>query len=152
MRIEIHIITGRSPSVQKLAAAKWLILAFENDKIVSQKEGIVTIVDCTNKKAALVALRDALKRFNKAAVIKLYIVDPFVRNMLMTNMPRRWADHDWKRFRYNREIRYKELWEEINGLLKNHAVSYASKEELKNLDKEIRKWREQELVNFVVSP
>lgn len=151
MRIELYVLSDLSPSIQKMAAAVWLIRAVEGDKTVSVKTGTAFRVDSTNKKIALIALRDALKRFNKAAIIKLYIADPFVRNMLIANMPSRWADHDWKLFRYNREIRYKELWEEINDLLKNHAVSYASEEELNNKKGE-RQWKEQELVNFVVSP
>lgn len=97
---------------------------------MSSRDGVVVAPRSTVKRAALVALRDALKRFGKAAVIRIYITDPFVRNMLTTNMPYRWSRHDWRLFRYDRDIRYVELWQEIAELLKNHAVNYAGPEEL----------------------
>lgn len=131
MKCDIYIKTNGNPAVQKNAKAKWLICAYDpRGQIMSSRDGVVVAPRSTVKRAALVALRDALKRFGKAAVIRIYITDPFVRNMLTTNMPYRWSRHDWRLFRYDRDIRYVELWQEISELLKNHAVNYAGPEEL----------------------
>lgn len=138
MRTEIYITSGRSPSVQTKAAAEWTIIAFNPRGIkMGRMDGKAEADNVTNKKVTLMALRDALKRFHSPAVIKLFVSDPFVRNMLKADMPRRWSEHDWKLFRYNREIRHLELWQEINELLKNHAVSYAAPSELPKIEKEI---------------
>lgn len=131
MRLAIFVNSMSNPAVMRTAKARWAICAFEEDgSLISKKDGVVILPKATCKRASLVGLRDALKRFNKAAVIKIYVSDPFVRNMLQTNMPYRWSQHDWRLFRYGRDIRYCELWQEINTLLKSHAVSYAGPSEL----------------------
>lgn len=131
MRLAIFVNSMSNPAVMRTAKARWAICAFEEDgSLISKKDGVVILPKATCKRASLVALRDALKRFNKAAVIKIYVSDPFVRNMLQSNMPYRWSQHDWRLFRYGRDIRYCELWQEINTLLKSHAVSYAGPSEL----------------------
>lgn len=131
MRIELYIVSSGNPAKLEIASAKWSIVAFaDKDKVFGRKEGDVILENSTTKKAALTALRNALQRFDRAAVIKLYIKDHFVRSMLVSNMPRRWADHDWRLFRYNGEIKYLDLWQQVNDLLKNHAVSYATPMEI----------------------
>lgn len=131
MRLAIFVNSKSNPAVMRTAMAKWSICAFEDDgTLISKRDGVVIIPKATCKRASLVALRDALKRFNKAAVIKIYVSDPFVRNMLQTNMPHRWSQHDWRLFRYGRDIKYVELWQEINTLLSSHAVNYAGPAEL----------------------
>ena len=129
MRLEIYVSNIRNPAIQKHAQARWMICAYQGDKVQDQRKGSVTLSNATTKKAALVALRDALKRFNKAAVIKIYVQDDFVRNMLRAKMPERWAANNWRLLRYNREIHHLELWQEISCLLKIHAVSYAGADE-----------------------
>lgn len=131
MRLAIFVNSKSNPAVMRTAKARWAVCAFEEDgTLISKKDGVVILPKATCKRASLCALRDALKRFNKAAVIKIYVSDPFVRNMLQSNMPYRWCQHDWRLFRYGRDIRYCELWQEINTLLKSHAVSYAGPSEL----------------------
>lgn len=131
MRLAIYVNSQKNPAILRTAKAKWAICAFEEDgALIYKKDGVVILPKSTVKRATLIALRDALKRFTKAAVIKIYVSDPFVRNMLQTNMPYRWSQHDWRLFRYSRDIRYVEIWQEIHTLLKNHAVSYAGTEEL----------------------
>ncbi len=131
MRIEIYVLCSKSPGILKTAKARWAVCAFSDDgQLKDKRDGVVVTPNSTNKKASLIALRDALKKFNKPAVISVYVQDPFVINMLRTNMPQRWSSHDWRLFRYNRDIKYCSLWQEIHGLLKNHAVKYARSEEL----------------------
>jgi len=125
--IAIYVNSQKNPAVQRTAKAKWAIIATGTDgKLINKRDGVVIAPNSTCKKVSMIALRDALKRFNKAAVIEIYVSDPFVRNMLQSNMPYRWSEHEWRLFRYNRDIRYCELWQEINGLLKNHAVKFAT--------------------------
>ena len=90
MTIEIFIQTKtKNPAVLQTAAARWLIRSVSNAGTVESRDGCVYINNATSKRAALQALCDALSRFNKAAVIKIYVSDDYVRNMLITNMPLR---------------------------------------------------------------
>ena len=127
MRIDLFIQSNRNPATQKNAVARWRICAYDpKGRITTQKDGLVLIPNATNKRAALMALRDALRRFSRAAVINIYVQDDFVRNMLTSNMPKRWSQHDWKKFRYNRDLQHIDLWQEVYKLLGAHAVKYAT--------------------------
>lgn len=135
MRIEVYILTNKKPCLQKHAKARWAVAAYDGASIdemslIWKRDGVVVGNNTTSKKVSLYALRDALKRFTKPAIINLYIEDPFVRNMMQQNMPHRWSCHMWKKFRYDREIRYCDLWREIYGLIGKHAVKYAAYEEM----------------------
>ena len=131
MKIELYIKTNRNPGRQKAAASKWSIIAYNPRGIIgATRNGAVVLPQSTGHKAALTALRDALQRFDKPAVVKIFVSDPFVRNMLVSNMPYRWSCNNWRKFRYSRDIKHIELWQEVNELLKNHAVNYASPDEL----------------------
>ena len=82
MTIEIFIQTkSKNPAAQKIAQARWLIQSVSNSGQVNSKDGAVSINNATYKRAALQSLVDSLSRFNKAAVIKIYISDDYVRNM-----------------------------------------------------------------------
>lgn len=132
MTCEIYIQTNtRNPAVQKTVTARWLISSvLENGQKVT-RDGIACVNNATAKKAALIALADALARFNKAAVIKIYISDDFVRNMLIMNMPERWAQNGWHKFRNNQEIKHEMQWMYIKMFLASHAVSYAGADEVR---------------------
>ena len=76
MIIEIYIQTKtKNPAVQKIAQARWLIQSVQKNGQVISKDGAVSISNATSKRAALQSLVDALSRFNKAAVIKIYVSD-----------------------------------------------------------------------------
>lgn len=143
MTCEIYIQTNtRNPAVQKMVRARWLIRSVSENGQETTRDGSVSLSNATTKQAALIALSDALQRFTKPAVIRLYISDPFVRNMLVTNMPRRWAANNWKKIRLNGELHHEALWHRIHEILKGHAVSYAGGPEL--IDNKILKemdWR-----------
>jgi len=130
MKIEIFIQTKtKNPAVLKVAQARWLIQSVSNAGQVNSKDGAVSINNATSKRAALQSLVDALSRFNKAAVIKIYISDDYVRNMCLTNMPMRWRANDWHKIRLNGTLVHSDLWQMVNSLLANHAVVFATKEE-----------------------
>lgn len=130
MKIEIFIQTKtKNPAVLKVAQARWLIQSVSNTGQVNSKDGAVSINNATSKRAALQSLVDALSRFNKAAVIKIYISDDYVRNMCLTNMPMRWRANDWHKIRLNGTLVHSDLWQMVNQLLANHAVVFATKEE-----------------------
>ncbi|GEM_PF-6567040 len=132
MKTEIHI-TPMSKRPQKIREAKCdyqIICVFEDGR-QEARGGSVCIQDASEKTAALIALRDALKRFKKPAMIKIYIHEDFVRNMLQNQMPRRWKANGWRKIRQNEELKHKELWQEITELTSQHAVSIANREELK---------------------
>lgn len=133
MKIDIYITSRKDFSIQKKAKSKWLIVGYNPDgSIRDSKDGVVLVYNATAKKAALCALKTALLRFNAPAVIKIYVSDPFVRNMLRANMPYRWSCNDWKKYRYNRDIKYVDLWQKVFVLLKNHAVIFADTDEIDN--------------------
>lgn len=133
MTCEIYIQTStRNPAVQKTVKARWLISsALENGQKVT-RDGTVSVNNATAKKAALIALADALARFKKAAVIKIYMSDDFVRNMLIGNMPQRWEQNGWHKIRNNQEIRHEKQWMYIKMFLASHAVSYARADEIRD--------------------
>ena len=127
MRTDIYIQTKtKNPAVQKTAQARWLIYYVSSNGQTVSKDGIVAISNATSKRAALQSLSDALSRFNKAAVIKIYISDDYVRNMCLTQMPKRWKANDWHKIRQNGELKHCDLWQNVSKLLSNHAVSFAT--------------------------
>lgn len=135
MKIDLYVQASRNPAIQKNAVARWRICAFaENGTMQEKKDGLVLIPHATSKRVVLMALRDALRRFTKAAVINIYIQDDFVRNMLISNMPNRWSHNEWKKFRYNRDIQHLDLWKEVYELLGCHAVRYATAEDIASSD------------------
>lgn len=134
MRIEVLILCNRYPMVQRTAMARWIVAAYDGDTLspvlIWKRDGVVVSPRSTNKRASVVALRDALKRFTKPAVINLYIEDPFVRHMMQTNMPHRWSINRWTKYRYGQDIKYVEIWKEIYALMKGHAIRYVSADQL----------------------
>lgn len=130
MQIEIFIQTmTKNPAVLKTAKASWLIQSVSKSGQVTTKDGSVYINNATEKRAALQALVDALSRFNKAAVIKIYVSDDYVRNMCLTKMPMRWQANDWHKIRLNGELKHSDLWQQVYFLHHNHAVTFASTDE-----------------------
>lgn len=128
---EIYIQTStRDIRVQKTVKAKYLLSAVVNGQHQT-KDGIVCMNNATTKAAALAALSEALGRFKRSAVIKIYISDDYVRNMLIMNMPCRWEQNGWHKYRYNRELCHESYWRTVRGLLSAHAVNYASADEIK---------------------
>lgn len=133
MKCEIYIQTStRNPAVQRTVKARWLISSVLGNGQKQTRDGIVCMNNATAKQAALTALADALARFTKAAVIKIYISDDFVRNMLVANMPQRWEQNDWHKIRLNQELKHENLWKYIKMFLAGHAVSYARAEEIRD--------------------
>ena len=131
MKTEIYINpTSHRPQKIREAKCDYQIICIFDDGRQEARGGSVTLEDASEKKAALVALRDALKRFKRPAVIKIYIQEDFVRNMLQNQMPRRWKANGWRKIRQNAELHHQELWQEISELTSQHAVSIANKEEL----------------------
>lgn len=134
MRIEVYILCNRYPMVQRTATARWIVAAYDGDNLspvlIWKRDGVVVSSRSTNKRSSVVALRDALKRFTKPAIINLYIEDPFVRHMMQTNMPHRWSINRWTKYRYGQDIKYVEIWKEIYALVKGHAIRYVSADQL----------------------
>ena len=127
MVIEIFIQTQtKNPAVLKVANASYIIQCVSRTGMVEQKSGGVSLENATEKRAALSALKEALERFSRAAVLKIYVGDPYVRNMLISNMPRRWKENQWRKLKNNEELKHSDLWEKVTQLLSNHAVSYGS--------------------------
>lgn len=129
---EIYIQTStKDIRVQKIAKAKYVICATVNGT-KHQKDGAVYINNATSKAAALAALSEALSRFTRADVIKIYMSDDYVRHMLTMNMLQRWEQNGWHKIRYNRELKYMPYWKQIKGMLSAHAVNYAGADEIKD--------------------
>lgn len=132
MKTEIHVkpVSKRPQKIQEAKCEYQIICVFDDGK-QEARGGFVCIKDASEKQAALIALRDALKRFNRPAVIKIYIHEDFVRNMLQQQMPKRWKNNSWRKIRQNAELKHKELWQEISELTSQHAILIAGKEECK---------------------
>lgn len=129
---EIYIQTStKDIRPQKIVKAKYLLCASAGGT-QQTRDGIVYMNNATSKAAALAALVQALERFQKPAVIKIYISDDYVRNMLTMQMPARWEQNGWRKIRYNRMLKYAPYWKKIKELLSAHAVRYAGADEIKN--------------------
>lgn len=131
----------KNPAVQKQAHAKWSIVCVLNNGAVEKRDGIVCLNNATTKRAVLTALRDALMRFSKAAVIRIYVSDDYVRNALIQGWPKRWKANNWHRIRLNGEIKHLDLWQQISEQLSKHAVSIAGAQELENKNLKYMDWR-----------
>ena len=142
MRTEIFILgKTKNPAVQKIAWARWSIVCVQNSGTVEKRDGVVCLNNATTKRAVLTALRDALMRFSKAAVIRIYVSDDYVRNALIQGWPKRWKANNWHRIRLNGEIKHLDLWQQISEQLSKHAVSIAGAEELENKNLKYMDWR-----------
>lgn len=142
MKVEIFIQgKTKNPAVQKKASAKWCIRCVLNNGTVEQRDGTVLLNNATTKRAVLTALLMALEKFNKVAVLKIYVSDDFVRSALLNNWLSRWRKNDWRKIRLNGEIRHLDLWQQIAEKLSKHAVSFAKVEELENKTIKELEWR-----------
>lgn len=133
MKVDLYIQgKTKNPARQKKAQAIWLISCVLKDGTVEKRDGAVILNDATTKRAVLYALSQALQKFNKAAVIKIYISDDYVRAVFLNNWISRWKINSWHKIRLNGEIKHLDLWKQIAEQLSNHAVTFAKSEELKN--------------------
>ncbi|MEE3493555.1 MAG: hypothetical protein VZR06_00245 [Butyrivibrio sp.] len=133
MKVELYVQgKTKNPAQQKRAQASWLISCALSNGTVERRDGLVTLNHATTKRAVLCALIEALKIFNKAAVIKIYISDDFVRAVLINGWLGRWKANGWHKIRLNGQIRYVDLWLQVSERLANHGVTFARGEELNN--------------------
>lgn len=142
MRTEIFVQgKTKNPATQKRAVAKWTIRCVLNNGTVETRDGTVVLNNATTKRAVLTALLVALEKFNKAAVIKIYVSDDFVRAVLVNNWLSWWRDNNWHKIRLNGEVRHLDLWQQISQQLSNHAVTFARGEELDDKTLKEMEWR-----------
>ena len=142
MKTEIYIQgKTKNPATQKKAMAKWCIRCVLNNGAVETRDGTVVLSNATTKRAVLVALLTALEKFNKAAVIRIYISDDFVRAVLVNGWLSWWRDNNWHKIRLNGEVRHLDLWQQISQQLSRHAVSFARGEELDDKTLKEMEWR-----------
>ena len=133
MKVELYIQgKTRNPARQKKAQARWLISCVLSNGTVEKRDGTVILNNATTKRAVLYAMNQALQKFNKAAVIKIYISDDYVRAVFLNKWIGRWKDNDWHKIRLNGDIKHLDLWQQIAVQLSNHAVSFARGKELEN--------------------
>ena len=143
MTTEIYVLgKTKNPAVQRTAWARWMIVCVLNNGKVEKRDGVVCMNNATTKRAVLIALSQALQRFNKAAVLKIYISDDFVRASLVNGWTGRWKANNWHKIRLNGEVRHLDLWQQISLQLSRHAVTFARGEELENKQMQEMKWRE----------
>ena len=133
MTTEIFVLgKTKNPAIQKTAWARYMIVCVRNNGTVEKRDGVVCINNATTKRAVLTALSNALERFNKAAVLKIYISDDFVRASLVNGWTNRWKANGWHKIRLNGQLIHEDLWRQVVSQLSNHAVSFARAEELDN--------------------
>lgn len=136
MLTEIYIKgQTKNPARLKKAQAKWSIVCVQNNGTIQRRDGTVCINNATTKRAVLTALSQALGRFNRPAVIKIYISDDFVRNSLANGWTQRWKENNWHKIRLNGELIHEDLWRQIQGQLSGHAVTFAGQTEVENITK-----------------
>ena len=133
MTTEIFVLgKTKNPAIQRTAWARYMIVCVLNNGQIEKRDGVVCINNATTKRAVLTALSQALQRFNKAAVLKIYISDDFVRASLVNGWTNRWKANNWHKIRLNGQLIHEDLWRQVVSQLSNHAVSFAKVEELNN--------------------
>jgi len=148
MTTEIFVLGGtKNPAVQKRALARWMIVCALSSGKVEKRDGVVCLENATTKRAVLVALSQALQRFNKAAVLKIYISDDYVRNSLVNGWTMKWKQNNWHKIRYNGQLAHQEQWKMIQAQLAKHAVAFAQAEELDNQYIKEMEWRNNHVRN-----
>lgn len=142
MRVSIYIQgKTKNPARLEKAQARWSIVCALNNGTIERRDGAVLLNNATTKRAVLMAFLTALQKFNKAAVIKIYISDDFVRAVLINGWLSRWKSNDWHKIRQNGEVRHLDLWQQIALQLNKHAVSFARGEELNDKTLKEMEWR-----------
>lgn len=142
MKVDIYIQgKTKNPARLERAQARWLIVCALNNGTQEKRDGVVQLSNATTKRAVLTAFLTALQKFNKAAVLKIYISDDFVRSVLINGWLSRWKSNDWRRIRQNEEVKHLDLWQQIALQLNKHAVSFANGEELNNRTLKEMEWR-----------
>ena len=132
---------SKNPAKQRTTWAKWSIVCALNNGTIEKRSGTVCINNATTKRAVLTALSQALSRFNRPAVLKIYITDDFVRNSLCNGWTTRWKQNNWHKIRLNGKLIHEDLWRQVQQQLSNHAVTFASADEIFETHKEITDWR-----------
>ena len=133
MTTEIFVLgKTKNPAIQRTAWARYMIVCVLNNGQIEKRDGVVCINNATTKRAVLTALSQALERFNRAAVLKIYISDDFVRASLVNGWTNRWKANNWHKIRLNGQLIHEDLWRQVVSQLSNHAVSFARAEELDN--------------------
>ena len=142
MTTEIFVLgETKNPAIQRTAWARWMIVCVLSNGTVEKRDGVVCMNNATTKKAVLTALSQALQRFNKAAVLKIYISDDFVRNSLVNGWTMRWKNNNWHKIRLNGQLIHEDMWRLVQSQLSNHAVTFAKAEELDNKYIKEMEWR-----------
>ena len=148
MTTEIYVLgKTKNPAVQRTAWARWMIVCVLNNGKVEKRDGVVCMNNATTKRTVLIALSQALQRFNKAAVLKIYISDDFVRNSLVNGWTMRWKNNNWHKIRLNGQLIHEDMWRLIQSQLSNHAVTFAKAEELDNKYIKELEWRMNDVRN-----
>jgi ribonuclease HI len=142
MKTEIYVqARTKNPAKQKEAQAKWHIRCVLGNGAEETRDGTVVLKDATTKRAVLTALLEALNKFNKAAVIRIYISDDYVRACLINGWLGKWKANEWHKIRLNGEVMHLDLWQQISQQLSKHAVTFAHGEELDNKTLKEMEWR-----------
>lgn len=142
MTTEIFVLgKTKNPAIQRTAWARYMIVCVLNNGQIEKRDGVVCINNATTKRAVLIALQQALQRFNKAAVLKIYISDDFVRSSLVNGWTKRWEKNDWHKIRLNGPLIHEDIWRQVQSQLSNHAVAFARPEELDNKYIKELEWR-----------
>ena len=130
MRTEIYIKprTKRPQNIPEAIVDYELRCIFDDGR-QEARGGHVALKNASIKKASLVALIEALKRFNRPQVIKVFIEEPFVRAMLIQGCPSKWKANNWMRIRKGCELHHKEEWQQLTDLMASHAISISKENE-----------------------
>ena len=142
MKTEIFVQgKTKNPARMEKAQARWCIRCVLSNGAVETRDGTVLLNNATTKRAVLTALLVALEKFNKAAVIKIYISDDFVRSCLVNGWVGWWKSNNWHKIRLNGDVMHLDLWQQISAQLAKHAVTFAKGEELENKTLKEMEWR-----------
>ncbi|MFC4891833.1 ribonuclease HI [Pseudofrancisella aestuarii] len=79
--------------------------------------------DTTNNRMELLAAINTLKTLKRKCDITIYTDSKYLQNGILDWMPN-WIKNNWKT-KANKPVKNKDLWEELNNLVKSHNVKWS---------------------------
>lgn len=123
MRTKLFItVETQRPGTLKEVKARWDVeCILKCGKTVKRSDWVI-IENASVKRAALIALRDAFKIFNRATTMTVIIEEPTTRSILINGWLTKWVRNNFTK--KNGEIANVDIWKEIANLISAHYITY----------------------------
>lgn len=123
MRTKLFVtVESLRPGTLKEVKARWDVECILRSGKTVKRSSWISLKDASIKRAALVALKEALKIFNRATTMTVIIEEPTTRSILLNGWLTKWVRNNFTK--KNGEIANVDLWKDIATLISPHYVTY----------------------------